>query len=75
MQPSTLVLSAVLEIHKQIVDDDGFCGYLDDQDGTAQLLNEVWDLYYAQFNRPDTVEELVNLWFDQVLATVNGEAA
>jgi len=66
MQPSTLVLTALLQVHTQIVDDYGFCGYIDDADGTARLLAELWDLYYAPFHRAETPEELVNAWYESV---------
>jgi hypothetical protein len=50
------------------VDDSGFCGYLDDHEGTTQLLNELWDLYYAPFHRAETPEELVNAWYENAYA-------
>jgi hypothetical protein len=37
---------------------------MDDHKGTARLLDELWDLYYAQFQRPETPEELVDVWFE-----------
>ncbi len=72
MQPSTLVLTACLQLHNQIVDDDGFCGYLDDHQGTTQLLNELWDLYYAPFQRAETPEELVAAWYEDIYAKMDG---
>ncbi len=68
MQPSTLVLTALLQVHTQIIDDDGFCGYIDDSKGTEQLHNELWDLYYAPFQRAETPEELVNAWYENAYA-------
>jgi hypothetical protein len=47
MEPSTLVLTALLQLNEQLRQEDAFCGYLDDHAGTARLLAELWDLYYT----------------------------
>jgi hypothetical protein len=65
MEPSTLVLTALLQLNEQLRTDDAFCGYMDDHDGTARLLEELWDLYYAPLHRAELPEELVNAWYEQ----------
>jgi hypothetical protein len=64
METSTLVLTALVQLNDNLINDDGFAGYNDDYKGTAKLLDELWDLYYAQFIRPETPEELVDIWFE-----------
>ena len=64
MQPSTLVLTALVQLNDNLINDDGFAGYTDDYKGTGQLLDQLWDLYYAQFVRPEDPEELVDIWFE-----------
>lgn len=64
METSTLVLTALIQLNDNLLNDDGFQGYVDDYKGTARLLDELWDLYYAQFQRPETPEELVDVWFE-----------
>jgi hypothetical protein len=64
METSTLVLTALLQLNDNLINDDAFCGYDDDSKGTEQIHNQLWDLYYAQFIRPETPEELVDIWFE-----------
>ena len=64
METSTLVLTALVQLNDNLINDDGFAGYNDDSKGTEQLHNQLWDLYYAQFYRPETPEELVDIWFE-----------
>lgn len=73
METSILVLTALAQLNAQLITDDGFCGYNDDQDGTARLLNELWAIYYEGQMLPsqdalDYPEELVNAWFEQFYA-------
>ncbi len=64
METSTLVLTALLQLNDSLIKDEAFQGYEDDNKGTQRLLDELWDLYYAQFIRPETPEELVDIWFE-----------
>ena len=68
MEPSTLVLTALLQLSEQLRTSDAFCGYLDDHDGTARLLSELWDQYYAHFVRAEHPEELVDGWYETFYA-------
>ena len=68
METSTLVLTALLQLNAQLMNDDAFCGYTDDHDGTARLLSELWDIYYAPFHRAELPEELVNAWYENFYA-------
>ena len=72
MQPSTLVLTATLELHNQIVDDDGFCGYNDDQVDSERLLNDMWELFYRERDHIETPDDLVQFWWDALLDEVSG---
>jgi|688.fasta_scaffold60228_8 hypothetical protein len=72
MEPSTLVLTALLQLNEQLRQDDAFCGYLDDHAGTGRLLAELWDLYYAHMDRPESPEQLVDAWYEN---EYEGEAA
>lgn len=70
MQPSTLVLNALVLLNEQLMNNDAFCGYNNDQDGTVRLLNELWTIFYDSQMLPfqdtlETPEELVNAWFEQ----------
>ncbi len=64
MEPSTLVLTALLQLNEQLRTDDAFCGYLDDHDGTGRLLADLWELYYSAFHRAETPEELVVAFYE-----------
>jgi hypothetical protein len=77
METSTLVLTALVQLNDNLINDDAFCGYVDDYKGTARLLDELWDLYYAQFIRPETPEELIDVWFENFfcLQGFGGEVA
>jgi hypothetical protein len=77
METSTLVLTALVQLNGQLINDDAFCGYVDDSKGTEQLHNELWDLYYAQFIRPETPGDLVDIWYENFfcLQGFGGEAA
>jgi hypothetical protein len=68
MEPSTLVLTALLQLNEQLRQEDAFCGYLDDHAGTARLLAELWDLYYAHMDRPESPEQLVDAWYENEAA-------
>ena len=77
METSVLVLAALAQLNAQLITDDGFCGYNDDQDGTARLLDELWTIYYGSQMLPfqdalDCPEELVNAWFEQFYADNEG---
>ena len=70
MTPSTLVLTACLQLNQDLRDNDAFMGYNDDADGTASLLAELWDMYLAFHpdSRAETPEELVNSWYEDFYA-------
>ena len=44
MENSTLVLTALVQLNDELLNDDAFCGYNDDPEGTARLLDELWGL-------------------------------
>ena len=67
MQPSTLVLTATLQLHNEIIDDDGFNGYSDDQADSVTLLNDMWELFYENRDHIDTPNDLVQFWYDHLL--------
>ncbi len=64
MEPSSLVLTACLLLDKDLQNEEAFAGYVNDFEGTGRLLQELWDLYYAPFQRAETPEELVNSWYE-----------
>jgi hypothetical protein len=70
MTPSTLVLTALALLNEQLVNDDAFMGYDDTQDGTVQLLSELWDIYLAFHpdSRAERPEELVESWYEDFYA-------
>jgi len=64
MEPSSLVLTALVALNEDLRTEEAFQGYNDDFEGTGRLLQELWDLYYAPFLRAETPEELVNAWYE-----------
>jgi hypothetical protein len=64
MEPSSLVLTALVALNEDLRTEEAFQGYNDDFEGTGRLLQELWDLYYAPFPRAETPEELVNAWYE-----------
>ncbi len=64
MEPSSLVLTALVALNEDLRTEEAFQGYNDDFEGTGRLLQELWDLYYASFHRAETPEELVNAWYE-----------
>lgn len=67
MQTSTLVLTALAQLNEELLNDDGFCGYNDDLEGTARLLDELWGIVpHVAFDA--TVEDLITAWYDQFFA-------
>ena len=77
MENSTLILTALLQLNEELRTNDAFCGYNDDHNGTQKLLEELWDLYYAQYIRPETAQEMVDIWYENFfcLENFNGEVA
>ena len=73
MNPSTLVLTACLQLNEQLRDNDAFAGYNDDEDGTSQLLAQLWDMYLAFHPdcRAETPEELEECWYESLNADCN----
>lgn len=73
METSTLILTALLQLNDELKDDDSFCGYTDDHEGTARLLSELWDIAYTAICEPwqdefTSPQELVNAWYEQLAA-------
>lgn len=61
MTASTLVLSALLKLHTELLDDPYFCGYEADEAAQARLLEELWEQQLAE---PATEpQELVDGWY------------
>ena len=63
MQPSTLVLTALLQLHQELSHDDGFAGYEGDADAQARLLAELWEQYLAHPFPAEHPQELVDGWY------------
>ena len=67
MENSTLVLTALVQLNDELLNDDAFCGYNDDPEGTARLLDELWGLVpTVAFDA--TPDDLVTAWYDQFFA-------
>ena len=63
-QLSTFVLTALLQLDDQLQNNDAFCGYSPNPDGTAQLLEDLWDIFTSE--NPASwacPEELVEAWY------------
>lgn len=73
MNPSTLVLTACLQLNEELRDNDAFAGYNDDAEGTARLLAELWDIYNANgpVGQAELPEELVECWYNTFFADCN----
>jgi hypothetical protein len=63
---NTLALEATLALHKQLLEDDGFCGYDGTLNQIGDLLDEVQSLAIDAL-APDkgeiTVDSLVDQWY------------
>lgn len=68
METSTLVLTALLQLNNELINDDGFCGYNDDYTGNARLLDELWEIY-CSMTPAKTPQDLVDAWYDQFYAS------
>ena len=64
MEPSTLVLSALLQLHVDMHGNDAFCGYEGDAAAQTELLAELWEAYYAAPSAPETAEALIVAWYE-----------
>ena len=62
MENSTFVLTALLRLNEELLTDDAFCGYNDDPEGTARLLDELWGLN-AHLTTFSTVDDLIDAWY------------
>ena len=73
MNPSTLVLTACVQLNEQLRDNDAFSGYNDNEDGTVRLLAELWDIYNANgpFGQAELPEELMECWYNSFFAQCN----
>ena len=65
MDNSTLVLTAALEIHRDMMDGDAFAGYSGDLDQMQTLIGELWDLQFHSTASVLTVAKLVGAWYDK----------
>ena len=72
MQPSTLVLTALLQLNEDMRDNDAFLGYTDDAAGTVRLLEELWEQYSLLPSMDATADDLVEAWY---LTTLGEDAA
>ena len=70
MAPSTLVITAFLQLNEELRDNDAFAGYTDDAKGTGRLLAELWEIYEANdsFGQAELPEELVDCWYNTFFA-------
>ena len=63
---NTLVLEATLALHKQLLGDDGFCGYEGTLNQIGDLLDEVQSLAVdalALYIGDITVDSLIDQWY------------
>ena len=65
MENSTLVLTAALTLNGELLNDDAFAGYSDDEETLQRLMTELWNLVYAHGEPLPTPALLVEAWFDQ----------
>jgi hypothetical protein len=61
MTASTLVLTALLKLHGELLDDPFFAGYEADADAQARLLEELWEQQLAE--PASDPQELVDGWY------------
>lgn len=67
MQTSTLVLTALAQLNEELINDDAFCGYNDDPEGTARLLDELWaQVPHVAFDA--TPDDLIDAWYSHFFA-------
>jgi hypothetical protein len=66
MDNSTLVLTAALEIHRDMLVDEAFAGYSGDLDQMQTLIDELWDLqFHSTAGLVPSVVKLVEAWYDK----------
>ena len=64
MENTTLVLTAAALLNEDLLNDDAYQGYSDDQLSLSRLLTELWDLVYAHGEPVPSAELLVEAWYD-----------
>jgi hypothetical protein len=64
MENTTLVLTAALTLNGQLLNDDAFAGYSDDEETLQRLMTELWNLVYAHGEPLPTPALLVEAWYD-----------
>jgi hypothetical protein len=63
---NTVALEATLALHKQLLEDDGFCGYYGTLNQIGGLLDEVQSLAVdalALYIGDITVDSLIDQWY------------
>jgi hypothetical protein len=69
MENSTIILKAAALLNEELLHDEAFCGYSDDQHDLQRLLGELWDIFYvSQFFPFTDPEELVSAWYENFYA-------
>ncbi len=63
MEPSTLVLTALRQLHGELLEDEAFAGYDGDAYGQARLLGELWEQYNTNPVPAENPQELVDGWY------------
>ena len=73
MDSSVIVIGALSQLNDDLRDNDAFAGYNDDEDGTSQLLAQLWDVYlaYDPNFRSEHPQELVACWYLSFFADCN----
>ena len=64
MENTTLVLTAAALLNAELLNDDAFAGYSDDEETLQRLMTELWNLVYAHGDPLPTPALLVEAWFD-----------
>ena len=64
MENTTLVLTAAALLNSELLNDDAFAGYSDDEETLQRLMTELWNLVYAHGEPLPTPALLVEAWFD-----------
>ena len=65
MQPSTLVLLALLNLNTELTAYPGLCTYVDSSEGTLKLLEQLWDIYRESPKSYTTVGFLTETWYEK----------
>ena len=65
MQPSTLVLLALLNLNTELTAYPGLCTYEDSPEGTLRVLGQLWEIYLESPKSFTTVGFLTESWYEK----------